>query len=54
MFRPVDAELVTHNLKMAAHGWALKHWHLAPRMTLQEYIDRQLELALLAMYATPR
>jgi len=54
VFRPVDAELVTHNLKMAAHSWALKHWHLAPRMTLQEYIDRQLELALSAMYATPR
>jgi len=54
VFRPVDAELVTHNLKMAAHSWALKHWHLAPRMTLQEYIDRQLELALLAMYATSR
>jgi TetR/AcrR family transcriptional regulator, cholesterol catabolism regulator len=53
VFRPVDAELVTHNLKMAAHSWALKHWHLAPRMTLQEYIDRQLELALLAMFATP-
>src|ERR1035437_5375606 len=54
VFRPVDAELVTHNLKMAAHSWALKHWHLAPRMTLQEYIDRQLELALSAMYVTPR
>ena len=54
VFRPVDADLVTHNLKMAAHSWALKHWHLAPRMTLQEYIDRQLELALLAMYATSR
>lgn len=53
VFRPVDAELVTHNLKMAAHSWALKHWHLAPRMTLQEYIDRQLELSLSAMYATP-
>lgn len=50
VFRPVDAELVTHNLKMAAHSWALKHWHLAPRMTLQEYIDRQLELALSSMY----
>jgi len=54
VFRPVDAELVTHNLKMAAHSWALKHWHLAPRMTLQEYIDRQLELALLAILAAPR
>ena len=53
VFRPVDAELVTHNLKMAAHSWALKHWHLAPRMTLQEYIDRQLELALSSMYARP-
>jgi len=54
VFRPVDAELVTHNLKMAAHSWALKHWHLAPRMTLQEYIDRQLELALLGIFAAPR
>ena len=26
VFRPVPAELVAHNLKLAAHGWALKHW----------------------------
>lgn len=44
VFRPVPAALVAHNLKIIAHGWALKHWDLGSRMTLREYVDAQLEL----------
>ena len=35
-FRQVSPELVAHNLKMAAHAWALKHWTLALHHTLEE------------------
>jgi AcrR family transcriptional regulator len=42
IFLPVDAELMTHNLMMAAHSWALKHWHLSPRYTLEDYLNLQL------------
>jgi AcrR family transcriptional regulator len=51
VFLPVDAELMTHDLMMLAHSWALKHWHLAPRYTLDEYIDQQLALALRSLLA---
>jgi AcrR family transcriptional regulator len=46
VFLPVDAELMTHNLMAVAHNWALKHWHLATRYSLDEYIERQLTVAL--------
>lgn len=51
-FRDVDVELVAHNVLMAAHGWALKHWNLAPRLTVEEYIDGQVDLLLTSL--TPR
>ena len=30
----VDADLVVFDLMMLAHGWALKHWHFAPALTI--------------------
>jgi AcrR family transcriptional regulator len=42
IFLPADAELMTHNLMMAAHSWALKHWHLSAKYTLEEYLNQQL------------
>jgi AcrR family transcriptional regulator len=53
VFRDVDVELVVHNVVMAAHGWALKHWHLAPRMSLPEYAAGQAELILAALVRSP-
>lgn len=52
-FRAVSPELVAHNLKMAAHAWALKHWDLADHLTLAEYVDAELDLTLSALHATP-
>lgn len=48
-FRAVRPELVAHNLKMAAHSWALKHWDLSRQMTLREYIDAEMDLVLSAI-----
>lgn len=45
-FRPVDVELVVHTIVMIAHGWALKHWNLAPRMSLAQYAAGQTDLIL--------
>ncbi len=44
LFRPVSARLVAHNVKMLAHGWALKHWDLVSHVTLDEYIDQELDI----------
>lgn len=41
-----DVDLVVFDLVMLAHGWALKHWHFAPRYTLTRYIDAQLATLL--------
>lgn len=49
VFKQVDVDLVVHNTLLVAHGWALKHWHLRKRFTLDEYIDAQLDLLLASM-----
>lgn len=46
VFRRVDVELAVHNVLMTAHGWALKHWNLARRMSLDEYVAQQTEWIL--------
>ncbi len=42
----VDPDLIAYNLALLAHGWALKHWFLGPRQTLQQYIAFELGLIL--------
>jgi len=53
VFLPVDAGLITVDLMMLAHSWALKHWHLAGTYTLEQYIDSQLAHGA-ALAAGPR
>lgn len=43
-FRPVDANLIAHDLIMLAHMWALKGWALHASLDLNTYIDEQLKL----------
>lgn len=45
-FRDVDARLVVQNVLLTAHAWALKHWNLARFVTLEHYVDQQLDLLL--------
>lgn len=50
-FRHVDSRLVVQNVLLVAHTWALKHWHVARFVTLEEYIDQQLDLLLASVLA---
>lgn len=44
-----NADLVVHNLVLAAHGWALKHWSLAPKFSLDDYVEQQFRLLMRAI-----
>jgi hypothetical protein len=46
LFEKVDAALLTYQIVMIAHGWALKAWHFAGTMTVDQYVDRNLALLL--------
>ncbi|MCC6473095.1 MAG: TetR family transcriptional regulator [Burkholderiales bacterium] len=46
LFEKVDPELITYQIVMIAHAWALKAWHWAGRLTVEQYVDRNLALLL--------
>lgn len=39
LFRALDVEFLTYQLVMFAHSWALKHWRLSRKYTLEQYIQ---------------
>jgi len=43
-----DVEFLTHQAVTFAHSWALKHWRLSRRYTLDEYVERGLAMFLRA------
>lgn len=45
-FRPVDVDLLAYQAVMLAHGWALKRWALAKKMTLEQYANDTIDLLL--------
>lgn len=49
----LDVDLVTYNLLLLAHGWALKHWYLERTLDFDEYVAKQTALALNGI-VTPR
>ena len=53
VFLDIDARLVAHNMLLTAHGWALKHWNLSQWLTLDEFIDQELELLLASVRVNP-
>ncbi|MBU2498944.1 MAG: TetR/AcrR family transcriptional regulator [Proteobacteria bacterium] len=48
-FRDVDSDLAAYNIIMMAHAWILKKWHFKRRLTLDKYIDLQLQFILDAL-----
>jgi len=46
LFAPVDVELLTYQIIMFAHAWALKAWHFRGRMSVTEYADRNLDILM--------
>ncbi|HEY0879538.1 MAG TPA: TetR/AcrR family transcriptional regulator [Zeimonas sp.] len=44
----LDVEFLTHQVVTFAHSWALKHWRLSQRYSLDEYVERGLAMFLRA------
>jgi AcrR family transcriptional regulator len=45
----VDVELLTYQIVMFSHAWALKGWRFRPMMKLDQYVERGLALMLHAV-----
>ena len=43
VFKRVDTDLMAYDIMMLAHMWALKGWHFKHRLSLDRYIELQLE-----------
>jgi AcrR family transcriptional regulator len=50
--RKVSVEVLTYQIVLIAHGWALKSWYFKSVMTVDEYIEQNLGI-LLAGVLTP-
>lgn len=46
LFERIDVELLTYQIVMFAHAWALKAWHFRGKMNVGEYVDRGLGVML--------
>lgn len=53
VFQAVDPELMSYNVLLLAHAWALKHWYFERTLTFDEYVRRQTAM-ILASLITPR
>ena len=53
LFRDLNVNLVTYQLVLYAHTWALKHWRLSEMVTIDEYIEQGFDFFVHAM-ATPK
>lgn len=42
--RKVDLDVATYQVVMAAHAWALKSWYFKTRMSLDRYIEANIDL----------
>lgn len=50
----LDVGLFVYQIVMFAHAWALKAWHFRPRMSVDEYVTRGLDLMLNPVFAVSR
>lgn len=48
-FRPVDPYLAAFNIRSLIHMWALKRAHLRKRLTVDQFLERQLDFILAAL-----
>lgn len=49
IFKAVDVDLMAYNIILMAHMWVLKRWHFKNRLTLNKYIDQQLEIIIASL-----
>lgn len=53
LFREIDVDLVTYQLVLYAHAWALKYWRLSQMTTIESYIEKGFDFFAHAM-TTPK
>jgi len=53
LFRKTDVDIMAFNIMMMAHMWVLKRWHFRGRLTLAEFVERQLGLILDLLCSEP-
>jgi AcrR family transcriptional regulator len=53
LVREVDVDLVTYQLVLYAHAWALKHWRLSQLATIESYIEKGFDFFVRAMATAP-
>ncbi len=51
LFREIDVNLVTYQLVLYAHAWALKHWRLSQLTDIDSYIEKGFDFFIHAMAA---
>jgi AcrR family transcriptional regulator len=52
LIRKINVDVLTYQIVLVAHGWALKSWYFKSRLTLDEYIRDSLDI-ILAGVLTP-
>jgi TetR/AcrR family transcriptional regulator, cholesterol catabolism regulator len=50
----LDVELVSYDLLLMAHGWALKHWYFERTLGFDDYVSKQTALMLGALVQPKR
>lgn len=53
VFKPHFTEMVAYNILLLGHGYILKRWHYAKKLTPREYCQEQTEFILKAVGARP-
>jgi AcrR family transcriptional regulator len=48
-FKEVDVDLMSYNIMMLAHMWALKRWHFKNRLNINRFVDLQTETVMAAL-----
>lgn len=46
LIRKVNIDVLTYQIVLVAHGWALKGWYFKSRLALEEYIAESLDIIL--------
>lgn len=50
--RKIDLDVATYQIVMVAHAWALKSWYFKTRMSVDEYIDANIDLIFSGLLTT--
>lgn len=55
LLAPADARILSYDLLLIAHSWALKHWYFAPLLSFEEFVHSQSALMVsMAVHADHR